>query len=283
MQKGSKKDFIQALSFVEELYPNMAVLSQLANYLEDPNSSLEDVARLIRSEPALTVDIIKISNSSFYAATQSCADVDTALTRIGFNEVLRVVALILAKDLCSNDLEKYGISANELWEESLMVSLLMEEFAIACRLNKSKAATFGLLHGVGKVVINNILEDFRVDIYWDPTIPVSEWEIAVVGFHHGEAGSRLLKRMEFPPDAQRIIKHQLNPEKTHNPDKLTYLLCYSHTLARALGPSFSNTEYKLPSFEWKEAIIPLEDEEITNLVCNAKERFNEITREVFSE
>lgn len=283
MQSGSKKEFIQALNFVEELYPNMAVLAQLANYLEDPNSSLEDVARLIRSEPALTVDIIKISNSSFYAATQKCSDVDTALTRIGFNEVLRVVALILAKDLCSQDLEKYGISADELWEESLMVSLLMEELAKAMRLNKSKAATYGLLHSIGKVVINNILEDFRIDFYWDPTISVSEWEVAIAGFHHGEAGSRLLKRMEFPPEAQRVIRDHIEPERSLDSAIFTYVLCYSVHLSRALGPGFSKTPFELPQFDWSEEKIKLLEEDIRGIVDEAKERFREITREVFDQ
>lgn len=283
MQSGRKKDFIQALNYVEELYPNMAVLAQLANYLEDPNSSLEDVARLIRSEPALTVDIIKISNSSFYAATQKCSDVDTALTRIGFNEVLRVVALILAKDLCSQNLDKYGLSADELWEESLMVSLLMENLAKTMRLNKSKAATYGLLHSIGKVVINNILEDFRIDIYWDPTISLADWELAIAGFHHGEAGSRLLKRMEFPVEAQSVIRDHIEPEKANNPGILTYVLNYSAHLSRALGPGFMKTSFELPQPDWWEEKMNLPDEEIFGIIEEAKERFREITREVFDQ
>lgn len=281
MGAGRKKDFAQALSYVEELYPNMAVLSQLANYLEDPNSSLEDVVRLIRSESALTADIIKISNSSFYSASERCSDVDTALTRIGFNEVLRVVALILAKEICSNDLLKYGISANELWAESLSVSLLTEGLASSYRLNKSKAATFGILHNIGKVVINNILEDFRIDIFWDPTIPVSGWETAVAGFHYGEAGSRLLKKMNFPVEGQRVIRNHVDPAKAAQPDLMTKVLSYSVQLAECSGPGFSKKNYKLPHVDLFGENEMLEESILLEIVSVAERRFSEINREVF--
>lgn len=261
----------------------MAVLSQLANHLEDPNSSLDDVVRLIRAEPALTADIIKISNSSFYAATQKCSDVDSALTRIGFNEVLRVVALILAKELCSNDLEKYGMTANEFWAESLMVSLLMEEFARASRMNKSKAATLGILHAIGRVVINNILEDFRIDIFWDPTIPVVDWEEAVVGFNYGEAGGRLLKKMEFPAEALHVIRYHVNPEDAPQSDRMTELLHYTVSLSNAVGRGFKKENYELPDNEYLAKVGNFTDEEIREIVAGAETRFREVTNEVFAE
>ncbi len=281
MPPGRKKDFAQAIKFVEDLYPNMAVLSQLANYLEDPNSSLEDVIRLIRIEPALTLDIIKISNSSYYASSQKCSDIDSALTRIGFNEALRVVALILAKELWSKDLEKYGITAEELWTESLMVSLLMEKFAQAVRMNKSKASTLGILHCIGRVVINNILEDFRIDIYWDPSIPLVEWEEAVVGFHYGEAGSRLLKNMDFPTESQKVLKHHINPEKALAPDRMTDLLNYTVNLAQAVGYGFTNQDFELPEDERLQQLGQFSDEDIRTIVSDTEARFKEINTEVF--
>ncbi|MCZ6672061.1 MAG: HDOD domain-containing protein [Verrucomicrobia bacterium] len=283
MDVGRKRDFAEAVNYVEDLYPNMAVLSQLANYLDDPNSSLDNVVGLIRAEPALTVDIIKISNSSFYASTQKCSDVDTALTRIGFNEVLRVVALILAKELCSSDLEKYGVTADDLWTESLMVSLLMEEFARDSKMNKSKAATLGILHCIGRVVINNILEDFRVDIYWDPTIPVVDWEEAVVGFHYGEAGGRLLKKLEFPTEALQVIRYHVNPKEASKPDRMTYLLNYSVNLSNVVGRGFINSSYELPDDEYLAKVGEFSEKAIREIVKTAQDRFLEVTNEVFAQ
>ncbi|MCB1122537.1 MAG: HDOD domain-containing protein, partial [Verrucomicrobiae bacterium] len=185
---SQKKEFSEAVDHIQEIYPNIAVLSQLSALLKEPDTDLEDVARLIRSEAALTADIIKVSNSSYYGSSIPCSNIEDALARIGFNEVLKVVALILAKELTSNDLEKYGMSADDFWKESLTVSLLMEELAGKARLNRAEAATLGILHNVGRVVINNILETFRIDLFWDVSIPILEWERAVVGFDYGEAG-----------------------------------------------------------------------------------------------
>lgn len=277
-----KKEFSEAVDHINEIYPNVAVLAQLTTLLKEHDTDLEDIARLIRSEAALTADVIKISNSSIYGAAAICSNIEDALARIGFNEVQKVVALILAKELTSDDLKKYGMSADDFWRESLTVSLLMEELARPCRLNKSEAATVGIIHNLGRVIINNILEAFRIDLFWDVSIPVVQWENLVVGFHYGEAGGRYLKRMKFPPETQEIIRYHVEPEAAPEENRMTYLLKYCVELSKHLGKDFSIPEFDNPELT-SPPTLNLSDEDIQTAITDAAERFHQLNKEVFAQ
>jgi HD-like signal output (HDOD) protein len=278
---GSKKKFLEALDQVQELYPNMAVLSQLSRLLKDPNSDLEDLTKLVRTEPALTVDVIRVSNSPFYAQGEKCKDIQAAVARIGYNEVQRVVGLILARDICSNDLEKYGTSAHEFWAESVTVSVLIEGLARAFGQDPSEAATIGLLHAIGKVVINNILEDFKVDILWDPYLPVQDWETAMVGFNYAEAGARLLKRWEFPVEIIFAIGFHLQPEKAPKRIPMLVLLHYALRLSQAVGAGCERQDYVVPPYPLLTDRVPTA--RIRQIVAEAREAFMRNAELVFVE
>ncbi len=278
---SNKKDFAEAVEHINADYPNIAVLSRLSTLLKEHDTDLEDVARLIRSEPSLTSNVIKISNSSFYGSPVACSNIQDALSRIGFSEVLKVVAFILAKELTKNDLEKYGMRADDYWRECLTVSLLAEELSRPCKINSAEAATVGLLHNIGRVVINNILEEFRIDLFWDVSISVVDWEKTVVGFHYGEAGGRFLKRMKFPVETQEIIQHHVEPVASPNTAPLINLLHFCVQLSKSLGKNFSNREIDSYNQETLEK-LNITEEEVGTAITEAADRFTQLNKEVFT-
>lgn len=246
---GNKKQFIEALKEVAALYPNAAVLAQLAKLLRQPGSDLSDITALIRTEPALSLEIIRVSNSAEFAATgEVYKDIGTAVARIGLAEVQRVVGLIISEQLCNNDLEKYGISAQAYWNECVTVSVLTEALAKTSGLDPAEASTVGLLYAIGKVVINNLLEHFDVDVYWDPSIPVEGWEHAMVGFNYAEAGAQILRQWTFPPQLIRAIEFHLSPPQTPTEDPMVDVLHYAVELFKVVGHGCRQSDFIIPSY-----------------------------------
>lgn len=242
----TKKEFAEAIYNVERLYPNMAVMSKVSTLLKDMDSNLQDVSKYIRTDPALTAEIIRISNTAYYAGTTRCSDINTSLLRIGFREAMRAINIIIASDFCSRDLTKYGITADEFWLESLTVSVIAEQLAMATGQDASEAATIGIIHSIGRVVIDNILEDFRVDILWDPSIPVHRWENAIVGYDYAEAGARLLERWDFPVDTISVVRHQLEPDTAIHNTLMQHTISYALKLSKLTGPGVASSNFDLP-------------------------------------
>lgn len=208
MPPEKKLDFASAIKKIETLHGNMSVLAMLSQLLHDTNSNLDDVTRLIKTDGALTTTIIRISNSAFYGSAQKNTDVPTALQQVGLDEALRLVGVALSRQVFMKDLTAYGITADYYWTSSYFCGLMTEKIARRAGLEVDEAYLLGLLHSIGKVVINEILLDNEVEIYWDPTLPSEEWEDIMVGFRHSEAGALLLTNWAFSEFFCDRIKQQ---------------------------------------------------------------------------
>ena len=84
---------------------------------EEPNIQL--IEKLIISDPALTSQVLRMSNSAFYRGLKKVTTVRNAINRIGFLEIANVVTLVThRKNFQSNnpmDRELLG----KLWSHSV--------------------------------------------------------------------------------------------------------------------------------------------------------------------
>ncbi len=270
----------EVLQQIKDIHPNISVLSGLSSLLRNPNTDLEDLSQLIKSEASLTLDILRISNSAFYGSTVECTEIESALARLGFTDVLKIVSLILAQNLSSENLLHYQLNSDELWSESVTVSLLMEELARPANLNKSQAATAGVLHNVGRVMIDGLLEYANNNARWDTKVSVTEWEKSVVGLHYGQAGGRILKEMDFPEEIREIIRHHVDPEEANLPIEQAYLLNYCVQLAGSVGKGFTSPFADIPAVECLAPHIDISDDDVISAIDVAKSRFQEINNKV---
>lgn len=279
---GTKKEFAAAVEEVTGLLPNMTLLSRLSKALKDLNTEMNDLGSLIQTDATLTAEVIRISNSALYRAGEPCKDVVSSLSRIGFGEVLRVVSTLLAKDACSQDLDKYGVSSDEYWEESLTVSTLMEALAKRCGVNPGDAATLGVLHALGRIVINNVLEEFDVPILWDPSLDVAEWETAVVGFDYAAAGARVMKKWDFPVEIIYDIAYHLDPSKAPKQRAMLNLLHYAVKLLPTVGIGCEYTVYELPEPDESMRRTGLKEDMVRDAVTEAAKTFTRFQQSVFA-
>lgn len=195
---------------IENLHGNMAVLSRLSPMLKDTNSEIEDVSRLIQSDSALSASIIRISNSALYGRSNKAGNVRSALGKVGFKQALRLVGIALSREVFMRDLKVYGITADDFWCQSYFTALLMEELSRRIGLDHDDAYMVGLLHAIGKVVLNELRNPAEVDVYWDTTFTSEEWEDVMFGFHYDEAGACLLESWNFMESIYQPIGAQLS-------------------------------------------------------------------------
>lgn len=204
-------DIFPEIDRIKKLHGNMAILARLNAILNDPNAALSDAERLINTDAALGATIIRLSNSVLYAVGERRVDVYSALQKVGFNEALRLVGIALSREVFMRDLHAYGITAWEFWRESFFTASLMEVAARqAVGLNRDRAYLIGLLHGIGKVVINEVLLSLDIEILWDNEIPAHDWEDVMIGSNQAEVGALLLEKWAFPSEVFKVVGSQLD-------------------------------------------------------------------------
>ena len=107
-----------------KLPPALGIFGRLRGLLDDADCDVDAIAELIQMDPALTFQVIRVSNSAMYGLGARCHTLDEAVGRIGFNEIHHLVGLIVSRQSFQSDLTMYGITAGRfgrtgwLWARS---------------------------------------------------------------------------------------------------------------------------------------------------------------------
>lgn len=135
-------------------FPEIAV--RVRRVLSDPKSSVEQVVRVVGSEPALAARLLRISNSaSLNRSGRAVTDLRTAINRIGYNMVRSAsISFSMAQIRKSNKLAGLEHHLNDLWQRSTAVAAFAYVLARTCtKVNPDEAMLTGMMHGIGKLYI----------------------------------------------------------------------------------------------------------------------------------
>lgn len=222
-----------------QLPPMAQVLSRLQRLLSDTNSGLDDIAALIRLDPAMTTRVIQISNSAWFGRGGGCRTIEEAVNRVGFREVYHVVSVAASNAIVAQPLPVYGRDTLTMWRESIACAYAAS--AVAERLGEDTAAAYmsGLLHGIGRLAINKCLtgpDGQPAKILSDAGFPGdhSGAELAHFGFTQADVGAAMPRRWAFSVENIESVRHQYDPLRADEPyDRLAAVLYCARFLRSA--------------------------------------------------
>jgi len=155
-------DFIRSLA--QELsggqvdlpsFPEIAL--KIRRILADPDAKVEQIVRVVGSEPALAARLLRIANSaSINRSGKNVTDLRTAIARIGHNMVRSAsISFSMNQIRQANKLASLAPHLNDLWERSTYVAAYAYVLARSCctRVNPDEAMLTGMMHGIGKLYI----------------------------------------------------------------------------------------------------------------------------------
>lgn len=214
MSLPTKNQILEALAKTETLVPAPRTLGRALQLLRNPDSGLSDIVELINRDSALAADVLRCANSAFYGRNTRTAAVGEAVQVIGFHETIRLVSLVAIHSTTSRDLGSYGIAADEFWSESLFNGLFFDALAKHTNnVDSGEAYTAGLLRFIGRLALNQALQDLGGGLFWDGQQPLVQWERENVGLTQADVGANLLRRWQFPdPIVTAVESQDLPPE-----------------------------------------------------------------------
>ena len=200
----------QIIAAGNKLAPAAVTLGRLRPLLADPNTELEEIVNLIRLDPALTLHVVRLSNSVLFGTYQHIDTLEGAVGRVGFMEIYRLVGLAASKQLCQRDLATYRLSATRLWENSVATAAAAEVLALPANVESGLSYAAGLLRNLGTVVIDTCSAGkvYPGEAEW-PLI--SDWEKQTFGMTSAEVTTTLLEHWRFPVGVVDAIRAQHDP------------------------------------------------------------------------
>jgi HD-like signal output (HDOD) protein len=184
-------------------FPEIAV--RVRRILSDPKSSVDQVVRVVGSEPALAARLLRISNSaSLNRSGKAVTDLRTAVNRIGYNMVRSAaISFAMAQIRSSNKLAGLEKPLNELWQRSTVVAAFAFVLARTCsRVNPDEAMLTGMMHGIGKLYI-------LTRAIHHPELFVSGTTLEeIVAEWHTSIGKAILENWEFSEAMAQAVGEQ---------------------------------------------------------------------------
>jgi len=192
------------------LPPAVGIFGRLEALLRKPETDLDEIVDLVRVDPALTFQIIRLGNSAFYGFKSRCDSLEQAVARIGFGDIHSLVGLVAARHACQMDLRAYQIPAQRFWENAVATGQVMAALAARNGTDARNAYSTGLLRNLGRVVLNN--HGGAVRYPGEAAAPdLAAWEMATYKITSAQVGAVLLEHWRFAPDTVAAVRAQGDP------------------------------------------------------------------------
>jgi HD-like signal output (HDOD) protein len=188
---------------------------QIREMINDPRFSIVDVGQVLGKDPALSLRLLKIVNSSFYGFSARVDTVSRAITIIGINDLQNLVLATTVVDSFRN-IPNNLIDMTAFWLRSIscgvIARLLAKKSAI---LHSERLFLMGLLHDIGSLVLYAKLPGKSLDVLLlaeNNRYRVADLEQEIIGFTHADVGSELINLWGLPESLAEAIKYYLNPD-----------------------------------------------------------------------
>jgi putative nucleotidyltransferase with HDIG domain len=196
-----------AVARIETLPTLPAVLVHIIEARADPDASAIDLGRHIASDQSLTAVLLKVVNSAYYGHYRRIDSVTAAIVMLGFHEVRNLA--LAASTFRTLPQGHHDFDRTQLWRHSLAAAVAAERLAKALGIPLDGCFVSGLLHDIGKVVLDVLYPgSFRCAVHQAQIEKrrLYETEIEVFTFNHAEAGALLAERWNLPPKVVEAIR-----------------------------------------------------------------------------
>ncbi len=184
----------------------------------DPNSTADDMAKVISQDPALVARMLRIANSAYYGLSTEVETINRAIAILGTNKIRDLVLSTAASEAFEgipNDL----ITMQDFWHHSLYCGLLAQILAKKSKTLQAESLFIaGLLHDIGQLIMFNQLpqqshEAILLMMEGSEEMESFEAEQSVFGFDHTEVGAALVESWKLPPVLQECVHFHHEPQK----------------------------------------------------------------------
>lgn len=203
-------ELAKIVASVDTLPPTAQLLPRLQGMLTDETTDIASLAGLVKVDVGLATEIVRVSNSALYGGGEA-KGLEEAINRLGFSEIFRIASTIAAKSALAGPLDFYHMASGRLWNDSIGTAVFMENLAMSTEVNADTAYTIGLMHGIGKLIINAHFSKSGMEVYGDEEDPGPEMERRLLGWDHAQVGAEVLKNWKFPHEVHEPIRCQFAP------------------------------------------------------------------------
>jgi HD-like signal output (HDOD) protein len=276
MEKELLKKKIQSIIQLPAL-PAIAI--EIINMVEDPRTSASMLGRVISKDQVLTAKVLKIANSPFYGFSRKIATIDFAIIVLGFDTLKEVVMSVSLISSLSKKLTR-EFNSRQFWDHSIACGVIARALARNHGYRViGEVFIAGLLHDIGILIINQYLfNEYKeiVKLIKQEKISLEDAEMRVLGVTHGEIGSWLAEKWNFPGQLVDTIAFHHHPIQSEQYREIVSIIHMADVLCQKLDNGYFELEKDINLDTQGEGMLNLQDFNLTeDFVNNYRQIFEE--------
>ena len=184
--------------------------------VDDPDSTMDDLANVLKLDPAISARLLRLVNSPFYGFAKQIDTISRAVNLLGIQAINDLVtATTVGRTFSGMTIQL--MDAKKYWRKSVLCALLAGKIAKSCGIADSERFFVeGLLRDIGHLVLYRSVPEraqsalIEAD-YLDGAL--AEVEQASIGCDFAEVGAELIQVWEMPVQIEQAVRYQLCPSE----------------------------------------------------------------------
>ena len=197
-----------------------AYLLDLNALLSSPMVDLKKVGKVIRTDPSLTAQVLRLCNSALFGLRRRVLSIEQAAVLLGTERLRTLVLTCSVMQFAGKNVPAKALIG--FWQHSFLSALLSERIArLVDYPEKEQAYLGGLLHDIGQLPLWVLLMEETAK---GRPLPPADWcdnlklEREYFGMDHGKVGRWMAVSWNFMPSFLDVFEHHHDPENAqHDP------------------------------------------------------------------
>jgi HD-like signal output (HDOD) protein len=218
MISASREELLSKLQTYIGRMPSLSTtVMKVMEVCNQPNTSPNDLNRVISLDPVLTGQVLKLINSAYYSLPNQVTTLTRAIIMLGLNTVKNLAISTAVVDAIDKEGSRC-FPMDSFWTHSLCVGVTAKALAAAKKILPAVQEEYfvaGLLHDLGKVPFSNCFpEEYKqalelADLQGCSLLRAEEM---IFGFDHHVTGKMIAEKWQLGKNIQVCLSNHHHPE-----------------------------------------------------------------------
>lgn len=187
---------------------------RVRDVVDDPNSTMDDLANVLKLDPAISARLLRLVNSPLYGFSKQVDTISRAVNIVGMHAINDLVtATTIGRTFSGMPIQLMDVPT--FWRKSVLCALLAGKIAKSCGLEESERFFIGgLLRDIGHLVLYQTIPQRAQSALIEAGYlgaSLAEVEQSNFGSDFAEVGAELIKSWGMPVQIEQAVRCQLCP------------------------------------------------------------------------
>ncbi len=237
--------------YVQKIHklPTLPVVAQeILSIVNNDTTSVRRIEKVAENDPAISAKILSAANSAFFGLKVQTKTLDSAIMRIGFNNVKSIALAISLMTVLQDKNDRTTFDYKRIFNHSITVGFVARILSKRLKLEFAEEIMMnGMLHDLGYLVLNKYFPQDYGDVLeaHKDEGDLLGVESRILGFNHGDIGKWVAEQWNLPHNIIDTIMYHHNPSRAKKNLKRIAVIHIADyiTTGKMLSPTEQDPQY----------------------------------------